>query len=84
MDMVTNAIISERTGQEKLDNTIKKKHLSWMGHETRMDKESRANQVVKWDPVGRCGRGRPRKYWMPKRSSIPGDDMGESYREGDG
>ena len=62
--MTTNATIRERTRQEKLENIIRKKRLTWMGHVSRMDKERRANQVMKWTTEGKRRRGRPRKNWM--------------------
>jgi len=63
-DKITNKIIRERTGQDKLENIIRKKRLNWMGHVARMNSDRRANQVMNWTPEGKRGRGRPRKNWM--------------------
>src|SRR5678815_1059782 len=63
-DKLTNKTIRERTGQDKLENIIRKKRLNWMGHVARMDNDRRASQVIRWTPEGKRGRGRPRKNWM--------------------
>ena len=79
-DKVTNKSVRERTGQEKAENIIRKRRLSWMGHVTRMDSNRRANQAANWIPGGRRGRGRPRKNW----TGTVVDDLrclGMSWRE---
>ena len=46
-----------------MENTIRKRRLQWMGHVIRMDEARIARQVINWTPLGRRGRGRPRKKW---------------------
>ena len=62
-DKITNETIRERTGQENMENIIRKRRLKWMGHVWRMDEDRRAKQVMSWNSGGRRKRGRPRKNW---------------------
>ena len=62
-DKITNKSIRERTGQEDMENIIRKRRLRWLGHVWRMDKDRRANQALHWVPEGRKRKGRPRKNW---------------------
>src|SRR6218665_1461920 len=52
-DKITNKSIRERTRQEDMENTIRKRRLRWLGHVWRMDKDRRANQTLHWVPEGR-------------------------------
>jgi|SRR6218665_572434 len=60
---ITNKSIRERTGQEDMENIIRKRRLRWLGHVWRMDMDRRANQALHWVPEGRKRKGRPRKNW---------------------
>ena len=62
-DKITNKSIRERTGQEDMENIIRKRRLRWLGHMWRMDKDRRANQALHWVPEGRKRKGKPRKNW---------------------
>src|SRR3984885_2110199 len=62
-DKVKNDTIRRITGQETMENIIRKRRLRWMGHVIRMDEARIAKQVMNWKPEGRRGRGRPRKNW---------------------
>ena len=73
---ITNKSIRERTGQEKMEFTIRKRRLKWMGHVSRMGQERRAKQATIWTPEGKRGRGRPRKNWMETiREDLQGLEM---------
>src|SRR6218665_1288421 len=45
-DKITNKVIRERTGQEELGCTIRRKRLTWLGHVARMNMNKRAKQVL--------------------------------------
>ena len=62
-DKIPNKTIRERTGQEDIENIIRKRRLKWMGHVCRMDEDRRVKQVMSWNSGGRRKRGRPRKNW---------------------
>jgi len=60
-DKIPNKTIRERTRQEELGCIIRRKRLMWLGHVARMNKNTRAKQVMNWTPGGKRGRARPRK-----------------------
>src|SRR6218665_1265144 len=60
-DKIKNKSIRERTGQEDMENIIRKRILRWPGHVWRMDKDRRANQALHWVPEGKKRKRRPRK-----------------------
>src|SRR6218665_3120961 len=45
-DKILNKSIRERTGQEDMENIIRKRRLQWLGHVWCMDKDRRANQAL--------------------------------------
>jgi len=57
-DKITNKSIRERTGQEDMQNTNRKRRLKWLGHLCRMENDRRANQALHWAPEGRKRRAR--------------------------
>jgi hypothetical protein len=42
---------------------VKSKGMAWLGHVMRMEGERIPNRLLKWKPMGRRNRGRPRKRW---------------------
>ena len=61
LDKITNKIIRETTGQEDMENIIRKRRLRFMGHIVHMDEGRRAKLVMLWIAGRRRMRGRPRK-----------------------
>jgi hypothetical protein len=68
---VTNEEVRKRSGMGKLEDTLRRNRLRWLGHVHRMDRKRPAKQVLQWTPSGgKRKRGRPRKNW---RSTITED-----------
>ena len=63
-EIITNEEVRARSGQMKLDITLRQRRLSWwLGHVHRMDAERIPRQAMEWRPNGKRGRGRPRMTW---------------------
>jgi len=49
----------------KLEDTIRKRQLLWLGHTYRMEEGRTAKQVLRWNPADRARRrGRPKMSWQ--------------------
>jgi hypothetical protein len=42
----------------------KSKRMAWLGHLMRMEEKRIPKRVLKWKPVSRRNRGRPKKRWV--------------------
>jgi hypothetical protein len=62
-DRVTNADVRERTGQEEVENFIRRARLRWMGHVMRMEEGRVTSKIYEWRPKGRRPAGRPKTRW---------------------
>jgi hypothetical protein len=60
---VRNVTIREELEQKPSVEQIKKRHLQWYGHVMRMAEERKPRQILGARPIGKRGRGRPRKTW---------------------
>ena len=69
-DRVKNEVILDRTNQRQLTDIIQERRLRWLGHVFRMDDNRFPKQTLKWAPVGKRGRGRPKLTW---RNTIEKD-----------
>jgi len=60
-----NEDIRKKTGSRKLEDIIKERRLSWLGHVLRMDYSRTARQATHWELRGYKRKpGRPRKNWV--------------------
>lgn len=65
MERVTNARIREiMDAPHTITDEIRTKQLIWYGHVQRMGDERLPKQVLKWKPLGKRKRGKPRKSWI--------------------
>ncbi|XP_078617289.1 uncharacterized protein LOC144885281 [Branchiostoma floridae x Branchiostoma japonicum] len=53
----------ERTGQEPVEVTIRRRKWRWIGHTLRKPPPSITRAVLEWNPQGKRRRGRPRLSW---------------------
>ena len=51
-------------GKPDIIDIIEKKRLQWYRHVKRMREERIPKLIMKWEPLERRKRGRPRKTWM--------------------
>ena len=63
-DKIRNIITKQKMNVTRslLDN-IKTKQLKWCGHVQRMEEGRLPKEVMKWRPLGRRKRGRPKRTW---------------------
>ena len=61
--MVRNESIRPQTGQ-KLELSVQKRRLRWLGHVQRISDDRIAKQVLHWVPEDRRKRGRPSVTWQ--------------------
>ena len=59
---------------------IKTKQLQWHGHVQRMEEGRLPKEVMKWNPLGRRKRGRPKLTWVEGIRGLLG---GKGLMEGD-
>ena len=65
-----NTELWQRTGQEEIGKTIKRKTWRWIGHTLRKPESDITRQSLDWNPTGKRKRGRPKDTW---RRSINRD-----------
>ena len=53
----------EKTNQEPVEVTIKRRTWRWIGHTLRKPKGDLAQQALQWNPQGTRKRGRPKETW---------------------
>ena len=63
-DRVSNVEVWVRTGQEIVENTVRKRRMKWYGHISRMNKERRPSTVHNCKPTGKRSVGCPKQRWM--------------------
>ena len=67
MERIKNEHIKEIMGvkgKPDIIDIIEKKRLQWYGHVKRMPEDRIPKLIMKWVPLERRKRGRPRKTWM--------------------
>ncbi len=79
-DMITNEELWERTNQPLIEDQIKKRKWTWIGHTLRKPKTTIVNQALRWNPQGQRKPGRPRNSW---RRSVEqeGKQQGKTWAE---
>jgi len=61
-DKIRNTIIKQKVNVTRaLLDDIKTKQLQWYGHVSRMEEGRLPKEVMKWRPLGRRKRGRPKR-----------------------
>jgi hypothetical protein len=56
-----NHELNERIENADIVRFIKSKRIAWLGHVRRMAEKRTPKRVLKWKPIGKRIRGRPRK-----------------------
>jgi hypothetical protein len=49
---------------------IKSRRIAWLGHVMRMDEKTTPKRILKWKPISRRIRERPRKRWIEDEDDI--------------
>ena len=62
-DRIKNKVLWKHTKQPGIDLQIRKRKWGWLGHTLRKPHDVITRQVLKWNPQGKRGRGRPRNTW---------------------
>lgn len=60
---ISNKELWDRTNQEPIEITIRKRKWRWLGHTLRRNEEDVTRQSLEWNPVGKRSRGRPTQTW---------------------
>ena len=60
---ISNSNLYERTGQQTVEQQLKKRRWRWIGHTLRKPTGSISHSCLKWNPQGHRSRGRPRITW---------------------
>ncbi|XP_078603943.1 uncharacterized protein LOC144877771 [Branchiostoma floridae x Branchiostoma japonicum] len=60
---ISNEDLLERTGQEPVEVSIRRRKWRWIGHTLRKPPSSITRTVLEWNPQGKRRRGRPRLSW---------------------
>ena len=61
---ISNKDLWERTGQEQVFTTIKRRCWRWIGHTLRKPQDNTTRRALKWNPQGYRKRGRPATTWQ--------------------
>ena len=59
---ISNRDLWQRTGQEPVHVSIKRRRWKWIGHTLRKE-HSIARSALDWNPEGKRKRGRPKNTW---------------------
>ena len=62
-DHITNEIVMERAGLEKISDQLLKRRWKYIGHIMRKEPENDCVTALTWAPEGRRRRGRPKTTW---------------------
>ena len=62
-DKITNEELWERTGQQPIEQELRRRRWRWLGHTLRRPRENITRQALSWNPQGKRGRGRPKNTW---------------------
>ena len=62
-NVIPNEELWARTGQEDVENTIKRRKWKWIGHTLRKAPNNTTRMAMEWNPQGRRSRGRPKQSW---------------------
>ncbi|CAH1266510.1 Hypp3401 [Branchiostoma lanceolatum] len=60
---ISNVELLDRTGQEPVEVTIRRRKWRWVGHTLRKPPAAITRTALEWNPQGKRKRGRPRLSW---------------------
>ncbi|CAH1244312.1 DAW1 [Branchiostoma lanceolatum] len=60
---ISNVELLDRTGQEPVEVTIRRRKWMWVGHTLRKPPADITRTALEWNPQGKRKRGRPRLSW---------------------
>lgn len=66
---ITNGQLYQQTDFEPVEQMIKKKKWSWIGHTLRKPHDSLCRQALDWNPQGNRRRGRPKQTWRRRNDN---------------
>ena len=73
-DKIRNTIIKQKMNVTRsLLDDIKTKQLQWYGHVQRMEEGRLPKEVMKWRPLGRRKRGKPKLTWAERIRGLMGE-----------
>lgn len=62
-NIIPNRELHDRCNQDLIENEIKRRKWSWVGHALRRDADNISRKALDWNPQGSRRRGAPRKTW---------------------
>ena len=62
-EKIANKDLWERTEQEMIEVTIRRRKWKWIGHTLRKPIDNTTRQALEWNPQGKRNKGRPKKTW---------------------
>ena len=77
-DHVSNEEVRRRTGINGINEEVKRRRWTWLGHALRMNKSRLPHAALRWAPPGKRKRGRPMGTW---RRTIEEEMQGKTWNE---
>ena len=62
-NIISNEELRNRAGISPIAEVIQKRRWQWLGHVLRMSTQSIPRTALRWTPLGRRNRGRPKETW---------------------
>jgi hypothetical protein len=62
-NIISNRELHDRCNQDLIENEIKRRKWSWIGHTLRRDADNIGRRALDWNPQGSRRRGAPRRTW---------------------
>jgi hypothetical protein len=59
----TNQVIETLMKEQNIVRFIEPQRLEWYGHVNRMEDDKNVKIIMKWNPIDRRSRGRPKTRW---------------------
>ena len=63
LDRIPNIELWEKTKQEQIEITLRRRTWRWVGHTLRKPNNDITQQALEWNPQGTRRRGRPKETW---------------------
>ena len=76
---ITNEELHRRTNTTPLSIVVKKRRWRWIGHVLRMEEMAIPKVAMRWTPIGKRSRGRPKETW---RRSVEKEMKNEHWSWG--